>query len=429
MIQEFYPQQRASIAGNGGKTFVVCLFSKDVQLAELCNEALSGIPLEPYNLVSLDPDQVPSIAADLLIWDVQSCAPLSRNHLAGHPHTEQLFLIGRKHLHEFLTHMPLGVGGTLLKPINRRTLQIFIEQAVSRWASHQNASPGATEESAAKDALQCLLTANLKLQEYDQDRTNFLARAVHDFRAPLMAASGYCSLLLESAMGPLSHNQMDLVGRIRHSVEKLTRMAAAMLQLSAGKHVVRVPDLKEAAVEAPIQNALHEIEPMAREKQIQISTNLSTPSEPLYLEQQQIEQVMLNLLENACKFTPKGGAIEVRGRMVASALRSTAEPRVDSTAVPNAYRVDVIDTGSGILPEHLETVFEEYTCYGGCQDRSGGGLGLAICKMIISAHRGRIWAENTPSGAMLSFILPMGQSLRKPVSALTAERAVAGATY
>jgi signal transduction histidine kinase len=167
---------------------------------------------------------------------------------------------------------------------------------------------------------------------------------------------------------------------------------------------VRVPDLRESSLEASITNAIHEIDPLARDKQITISVSLSRPEAPLYFEPQQIEQVMVNLLENACKFTPKGGTIEVRGYV---------HPRVageDCTlAPPNAYRVDVSDSGSGIATEHLENIFEEYISYGGSQDRSGGGLGLAICKMIVSAHRGKIWAENTSSGARISFTLPLGQ--------------------
>jgi len=103
----------------------------------------------------------------------------------------KFFLIERKHMQEFLTNLPLGAGSTLLAPVVPRTLQIFVEQAAARWkcrvSNAEEREPDSTE-TYAKDALQCLLITNLKLQEYDQDRTNFIARAVHDFRAPLMAA-------------------------------------------------------------------------------------------------------------------------------------------------------------------------------------------------------------------------------------------------
>jgi len=391
---------------HGHASFTICLLSRDLHLLESCHEAVRSFGLDRSEVVLVEPDKGQSVAADLLIWDIDTphWSPSSRTHT---PNQEQLFLVNRKYLHEFLTRMPLGPGSTLLKPLNHRTLEIFIDQVLARKGNRTSISTqtdSISPESHAKDVLQCLLMANLKLQEYDQDRTNFLARAVHDFRAPLMAASGYCSILLEKAMGPLNGEQVDLVQRVQRAVEKVTRMSAGMLQLSVGKHVVRVPDLRESSLEASITNAIHEIDPLARDKQITISVSLSRPEAPLYFEPQQIEQVMVNLLENACKFTPKGGTIEVRGYV---------HPRVageDCTlAPPNAYRVDVSDSGSGIATEHLENIFEEYISYGGSQDRSGGGLGLAICKMIVSAHRGKIWAENTSSGARISFTLPLGQ--------------------
>jgi K+-sensing histidine kinase KdpD len=96
--------------------------------------------------------------------------------------------------------------------------------------------------------------------------------------------------------------------------------------------------------------------------------------------------------------------------------------------ISSAYRVDVSDTGTGILPQHLEEVFEEYTSYSGSQDRSGGGLGLAICKMIVAAHGGQIWAENHSAGARLSFVLPLNHvNNRRRIDSHTGANAVSTA--
>ncbi len=73
---------------------------------------------------------------------------------------------------------------------------------------------------------------------------------------------------------------------------------------------------------------------------------------------------------------------------------------------PNSYRVDVSDTGPGIPEEHKNNIFEEYTSYSGSQDRSCGGLGLAICRMIVAHHKGVIWADNSQGGAVFSFVIP-----------------------
>jgi signal transduction histidine kinase len=82
------------------------------------------------------------------------------------------------------------------------------------------------------------------------------------------------------------------------------------------------------------------------------------------------------------------------------------ERRRQESREPNGYRIDITNSGKPIPKEHLEDIFEEYASYSGDQDRSGGGLGLAIGKMIITQHEGCVWAENTTKGPRFSFILP-----------------------
>jgi hypothetical protein len=101
--------------------------------------------------------------------------------------------------------------------------------------------------------LESLLHATLLLQAFEEERTNFWARAAHDLRAPLTAASGYCELLAEAQMGPLNANQQELLSRMQHSLRKLSRMASAMFQLTAGRQLERKYELKRADIEGSIQ--------------------------------------------------------------------------------------------------------------------------------------------------------------------------------
>jgi signal transduction histidine kinase len=388
----------------------ISLVSSDRRLLELCHEAVRELNLGSYDITLIDPYQADLLRSDLLIWDTDYVNN-SRGGLRCATGAQELFLVSRKRLHEFLTKMPLGPGSTLLKPLNNKTLQIFLEQFLLRFRSgnspsHSDLSPRETD-----DALQCLLMANLKLQEYDQDRTNFLARAVHDVRAPLMAANGYCSILLQQTVGPLTDSQIELVKRMHRSLKKLTRMTSAMFQLNVGKAVARDLNLKESSLETCVKAALQELEHLVRDKNLKVSINLRGSKDPLYFDQEQLEQVMVNLLDNACRFTQKGGTIEVCGYPIELNEGEKEFERggaATSSSSRQAYRVDISDTGTGILSQHLESVFEEYTSYGGPEDRSGGGLGLAICKMILTSHGGQIWAENYPAGAKLCFVLPTG---------------------
>jgi len=258
------------------------------------------------------------------------------------------------------------------------------------------------------ELLQALLEANIRLQECDQDRTNFLARALHDFRTPLTALQGYCEMLIRQSAGPLDPDQIDLLQRMQHSIGRLSKMSRAMFELSVHHSTERKPNLIRTNIDNCIQNALHQIIPLTQDKGIEVTVDLDPPETRLHLDPGAIEQVLGNLLENACKFTPRGGSIEIVGRL--STWKPSHREPSDQETIP-VYKVELRDTGMGISAEHLDSVFEEFTSYAGARDRSGGGLGLAICRMLISAHNGAIWAESDRKGTTISFVLPLHQEV------------------
>jgi signal transduction histidine kinase len=387
----------------------VHLISTDGELYKLCCEIVAEIPDlgDTCTLSMISPDDAWR-EADLHIWDFHPNVALP-GHLNRNPF-RHLFLVDRKDLASFQQSTAAGEGNVLLKPVTRATLATFLAPAVSNGAAKSFRAD-------REEILQCLIQTNLKLQEYDQDRTAFLARAVHDFRAPLTALSGYCGLLLSEPLGPLNDSQKDVLWRMQNSVKRLSRMASAMFQLSVGRHVKTRPDLQPGDIRECLNQALHEIAPFADEKSISITPELEPCGEELCFEAGQIEQVLINILDNACKFTPKLGSIEIRGypyfwerRGTRTSVPVPAERRRRSVHEPNSYRIDISDSGAAIPDEHLHRIFEEYTSYAGGRDRSGGGLGLAICKMIVTQHEGRVWAENQPSGPIFSFVLPIHRS-------------------
>ncbi|MGC8793987.1 MAG: sensor histidine kinase, partial [Bryobacteraceae bacterium] len=183
-----------------------------------------------------------------------------------------------------------------------------------------------------------------------------------------------------------------------------------------------------------VEQALAEILPLAEEKNLSLTVNLEPAGRPLVADPYQIEQVLLNLLDNACKFTPKNGVIEVRGypwlwerRDGVRAQVAGRERRGIRSALPNAYRVEIRDSGPGVAEHLIEGMFREYSPFGGTRDRSGGGLGLAICKMIVEAHRGDIFAYNSPEGFTFAFVLPFA-SEALPAPLPPADRQRSGAT-
>jgi signal transduction histidine kinase len=228
----------------------------------------------------------------------------------------------------------------------------------------------------------------------------------------LTALRGYCGLLLGEQLGSVTPDQKEVLARMQRSANRLSRMANTMFQFSVAQ-ATKTLDLKQGDIRECIEQALYEVAPYADEKRITISVNVMPSPESLLFEPSQLEQMLVNLLDNACKFAPCAGLIEVRGypffwerRVGRVQSTKSADRRHAQVNGPNAFRVDVHDSGPGIPAAHIEDIFGEYTSYSGGCDRSGGGLGLAICKLIVDQHKGRIWAESVPTGATFSFVLP-----------------------
>lgn len=392
-----------------GSAITLLVVSADQELVALCRDILREFA-ETLDEPDFHSKGERAGHTKVCLWDYQrEDANPVQDEFAD---SQVFYLVHPSQLEQLLGNEPAAEGHILLKPVTRAVLRTFLWSAAT-VKDNPAASVVGRLRANRDDLLQGLLQANLRLQEYDQQRTNFIARAVHDFRAPLTALSGFCGLLASGQLGPLNDQQTEALKRMEHSAKRISRMASAMFELSIGAKVNRKPDLREGDILERIKQALHEILPLVQEKQIGIQAkDITPPDQPLYFESSQIEQVLINLLDNACKFTRREGAIEVRGypyfweRRFLVQGSAAREKRVGSNVRPNSYRIDIKDSGPGIPPDRLNHIFEEYTSYSGPQDRSGGGLGLAICRMILSRHQGRIWADSHEEGAVFSFVIP-----------------------
>jgi signal transduction histidine kinase len=401
----------------------VSVITDDVDLVKRCKEALRlrNGHLTIRHDTSADP------GADLWVWDCRSSEGVPHN-LPSCDLPKSMFLVNRDRLVEFPEDILMFAATVALLPIDVARLSIALEQAFARQEilgrMHRGKDPAGR-----KDALlQCLLQANLRLQECDQDRTNFLNRTLHDFRAPLTSITGYCGILRSGAAGKLEPSQSELIQRIENSARRLGRLADGLFQLGVRRFKQIKPELVKGDIQATMETALAEVEPLASQKQLTISVQMDEPESDVLFEPAQIVQVLVNILENACRFSPRRRTIEIKGysyfwerrsrHSVARTLQYERRSRHQRTA--NCYRIDISDAGPGILPEQLGSIFEEYTSYSGGKDRSGTGLGLAISKGIIDLHNGRIWAESSTGGAIFSFVLPYASAALEPERALAA---------
>jgi signal transduction histidine kinase len=393
-----YSEEGSEGAKTAGKVvggMQVCLVSKDQQLRRFVSEIVG------VGFVGLAPGEA-MIEADFYVFDFEPSSIVPR---CAEPNSGiHLFLVDPKDLPAFGEQIDGKPGCVLLKPFARRAFEAFLDSFRQAWEARSNRQQAERFRSERDELLQHLLEANLSLQQYDQERTRFLARALHDLRTPLMSLRGICGLLLEGEVGPLNVQQRELLRRIENSSARMARLSTGMFELSVEGRVQRTLQFEPGDIETCVRHALQEVSTFIQEKQLLVVSHITPPPKAMFLESQRIEQLLINLLENACRFTPRCGKIDVHGYSVSWDFHSATAK--SSAGFANGYRIDIRDSGPGIEPTMLEAIFEQYTPAVGPADRSGGGLGLAICKLAAEAHKGRVWATSSKEGAVFSLVLP-----------------------
>src|SRR5919108_2733603 len=258
-----------------------------------------------------------------------------------------------------------------------------------------------------------LLAAYLKLQEVNRQKTVFLASAAHELKTPLAVIKGYYDLLLAGSLGRLTDKQRDILEESKESCERLVRLVSMFLNYSALESGKLVLQLRENDLRDCLDELSKRWSEAFQRKGVRLEANID-PSIPTFrFDYQKVQQVAANLLDNSLKHTPSGGTVTMKAaphfweRRVAS-LAPVEERRRFRLPRPNSVEVSVRDYGSGIPAEHHQEIFEDFVRVD--RNTSGMGLGLAIAKRLIQAHRGKIWVESDPAGgSRFTFLLPMDQ--------------------
>lgn len=386
----------------------IALYSNDPELHTLCRDIVRLTPGARFTPM-LEIQTPPSPPTDICIYDTTlgSIQEVPDQNGLG----SVILIVSQPELQHIRTKMLHLRALILLRPVNRARLEIAIEQSLSQPRYTVDCDLLRLNRD---ELLECLLDANLRLQEYDQDRSHFLARAIHELRAPLTSLNGYCGLLLDRKLGPLSNEQINVLLRVRRSIERLGRIVSTMFDLSVGRSCEHKPDYRIGNILECLDQALHEVEPALRDRKIELAIRLVPPAGELCFDQQHLEQVFLNLLDNCCRFAGKRGLIRISGypffweRRVNNGSYGADRRRSRSRAqTHNSYRIDIADNGPGIQPGQLERIFGESATYVGGLDRSGAGLGLAVARMLVNEHNGRIWAEsNDRTGTTFCVVIP-----------------------
>jgi signal transduction histidine kinase len=259
-----------------------------------------------------------------------------------------------------------------------------------------------------------LLAAYLKLQEVNRQKTVFLASAAHELKTPLAVIKGYYDLLLTGSLGRLSEKQRDILEESKESCERLVRLVSMFLNYSALESGKLVLQLRENDLRDCLDELSKRWTEAFQRKGVRLDASFD-PSIPNFrFDYQKVQQAAANLLDNALKHTPAGGSVTLRAaphfweRRVSEAI-PPQERRRFRLPRPNSVEVSVKDSGPGISPEHHQEIFEDFVRVD--RNTTGMGLGLAIAKRLVQAHRGKIWVESeTADGSKFTFLLPMDQN-------------------
>ncbi len=251
--------------------------------------------------------------------------------------------------------------------------------------------------------------ANTRLKELDRLKSAFLATVSHELRTPLTSIIGYSEMLAEGLAGALNNEQVDYVRTIMDKGETLLKLISSILdisQIEAGK--VRLTFEPMDAVEL-VQGSVSSLLPQAHKKGVALDVKLP-PDVPKGIigDRDRLRQVIVNLLANAVKFTPKGGRVGVT---------LTGVGQQPDLSAPG-YRIIVEDSGVGIPADQFDKIFQSFYQVDSSSTREygGAGLGLAIVKSFVEGHGGLVRVSSEIGrGARFTVVLPVSPGIQPQV--------------
>jgi signal transduction histidine kinase len=235
-------------------------------------------------------------------------------------------------------------------------------------------------------------TQKQELQMKDQ----FLSHVSHELRTPLNTLYQFVTILLDGLAGDINSEQREYLEIILAKTNELRTMVSDLLDVTRTKTGKIVIEPRHLPLVELISEMQASFQVAATAKGLTLSSNVPVDLPPAYADADRARQILTNLIDNALKFTAQGGTIAISAEV--------------SEEDPNFICISVADTGSGISPEDRRRVFEYlYQANNSAEaTRKGLGLGLYICKELVSYHGGRIWVQSSLGhGSTFFFTLPI----------------------
>ncbi|HKZ54994.1 MAG TPA: ATP-binding protein [Anaerolineales bacterium] len=227
------------------------------------------------------------------------------------------------------------------------------------------------------------------LEESDRLKSAILSSVSHELRTPLSTIKAAVTSLHSGEVGWDSAARADLLAAIDEETDHLNLLVGNLLDMSRLESGVFKPQRQWNILSEIVSSVLGRMRRLTEDHRIELDIPEDLPLVPV--DYVQMEQVFTNLLSNSLKYAPQGTLIGIHAHAAQDSL----------------VLVRVSNQGPPVPDEHLERIFDKFYRFTAAERVSGIGLGLSICKGILEAHGGRIWAENLPSGFAFHFTLPM----------------------
>jgi PAS domain S-box-containing protein len=278
------------------------------------------------------------------------------------------------------TKIPCTISATIYKGADGEIIG-FIENIkdITKW----------------KKAEEKIKQQNIELEKLNQLKSMFLNITSHELRTPMSSIKGYIQMLLRRTLGEISDEQKSAMEVILRNINRLDHLIQDILDISR----IESGTMKFIPEKTNLQEMLNEIAETMKSsaglKEIKLNTDIAKGLPDLFIDQERIKQVIINLLNNAIKFSPDGSAINIRAKKE-----------------KNDILFEVQDFGRGIPQDKQEKIFDTFYQVDSDKDTKfgGAGLGLAISRGIAIAHGGKIWVESKGipgEGSTFRFILPV----------------------
>jgi signal transduction histidine kinase len=255
-----------------------------------------------------------------------------------------------------------------------------------------------------ENLLQQLQLTNTQLIESHRLKDSFLANMSHELRTPLNAILGMTESLQEHIFGAVNDRQLDALQTVERSGNHLLELINDILDLAKIESGQIDLDFAIASIPSIAQASLEFVKQQALKKQIQLTIKLAPNLPNLLIDERRIRQALINLLNNAVKFTPTGG-----GAVTLEVTQLPSVPNKTADTTQDYLQISISDTGIGIAPENIQKLFQPFIQIDSALNRQfeGTGLGLALVKRIVELHGGYVdLTSELGVGSCFSILLP-----------------------